>query len=998
MKIRGKRASFLLLISSLMMTLLPVQIGTGSGSANAASSGSNPVLRSDNQKISTNYYTNLNDKVSQLKELDEGTIIVRFRYTGNSPIMSLFSLSNNTLTDGHFHLYVSPTAIGSENRYVDASQKKVNTHVKSDTINLTANEVHTVAMVMSKAEGYKYFLDGKLVKQDTTSPRVFLNSINNPNSAQLGRTERSAGANSYTFAGDIDYAEVYNVPLDNETLINTTGQTNPVPVINPMPSGAKITEPQNIFYSGFMSSNNYRIPALLETKKGTLIAGIDRRVPHGGDSPNNIDAMIRRSFDQGDTWEKNGIIINDYPDTASNIDLELLQDQSNGRVFALVDAFPNGAGLMGGFGNNAYKGTGFKTINGKKYMFLNDNTGKEYTIRENGKVYDAAGALTNYTVDVKRNLYQNGVKINNIFSATSPLKPYKTSYLELYYSDDEGATWTGPIDLNDQTKEEWMIFLGTGPGSGIQMTQGEHAGRLVFPVYFLNDNNKQASAVIYSDDHGVTWHRGESPNEGRDVGNGTTIHEKTFNSSTYEITESQVVEMPDGQLKLFMRNYSGYAQIATSFDGGQTWDSNVVTEKDLVAAYSQMTAIRYNGQIDEKEAVIFASPANSSSRINGTVKVGLIDTDGTYANGRTKYKFNWKYSQRVKEGTFAYSSLANLSNGEIGLLYEGTANTDMSFIKFNTDYLKWQREGEKPAPVLQSLALETPQPATYVPGDKVRIKAVFDHYVMLMGDKRLTGTIGNTSVTFPLVNQNSAGTEFVFEGVFPELPKGTHTLAAQLDSDLSIYNVYGNQLTMAGNVTGSLSSQDAISQPVVHYAEPRSFNGSSDYVSLSDQLAAVKDLNQGTLYAEFKLTDGGNARSIVSLSNSAVDASNLTIAVNGGKLHVEARESKSYTSNGTYILNYTSPNGKLYNDGQWHKVAVSVDEVSTVIYVDGEKLTTATGFNFASAIPGLNTFLIGANRDFKASPEWYYKGDLSQVGVYNVKLKDTELGQLTSIL
>src|SRR5699024_1308228 len=175
---------------------------------------------------------------------------------------------------------------------------------------------------------------------------------------------------------------------------------------------------------------------------------------------------------------------------------------------------------LGGFGTNAYKGTGFKTIDGKSYMFLRDEDGNEYTIREGGKVYDENGNITDYKVDDDRNLYENEKQIDNIFSETTPLKPFKTSYLELYYSDDEGKTWTAPIDLNDQVKEDWMIFLGASPGNGIQLTEGEYEGRLVFPVYFLNDNNRMASAVIYSDDNGTTWNRGESPNEGRIVESG----------------------------------------------------------------------------------------------------------------------------------------------------------------------------------------------------------------------------------------------------------------------------------------------------------------------------------------------------------------------------------------------------------------------------------------------------------------------------------------------
>ncbi|NQD67872.1 hypothetical protein HP456_18350, partial [Bacillus haikouensis] len=319
-----------------------------------------PIVSVENQIIKDGYYTDLNDQVDQLKAIDEGTIIVRFQYTGSS-IMSLFSLSNNQVRDGHFHLYISPSAIGSENRYQKAGAPKTNVHVRTQ-VNVKENAVHTLAMVMDKEEGYKYFLDGELIKQDEQSPRKFLSTIHSPNSSQLGRTERAAG-NQYPFSGNIDFVKIYNEPLSNEVLTTVTGETKAESLENPMPDS--VTEPFSVFYPGFMESNNYRIPALLHSQKGTLIAGIDRRVEHGGDSPNNIDAVIRRSFDQGLTWEEDGIVINDYPDQASNIDLSFLQDQTNGRIFSLVDGFPHGAGLMGGFGNNAYKGTGFKSVDGQ---------------------------------------------------------------------------------------------------------------------------------------------------------------------------------------------------------------------------------------------------------------------------------------------------------------------------------------------------------------------------------------------------------------------------------------------------------------------------------------------------------------------------------------------------------------------------------------------------------------------------------------------------------
>lgn len=71
-------------------------------------------------------------------------------------------------------------------------------------------------------------------------------------------------------------------------------------------------------------------------------------------------------------------------------------------------------------------------------------------------------------------------------TSTSPLKSFGTSYLSLIYSDDDGVTWSDPVDLNKEVKSDWMKFLGTGPGRGIQIKNGQHAGRLVFPVYLTN--------------------------------------------------------------------------------------------------------------------------------------------------------------------------------------------------------------------------------------------------------------------------------------------------------------------------------------------------------------------------------------------------------------------------------------------------------------------------------------------------------------------------------
>jgi len=54
-------------------------------------------------------------------------------------------------------------------------------------------------------------------------------------------------------------------------------------------------------------SKAYRIPGLVRTKKGVLIAAYDIRYRNAGDLPADIDVGVSRSTDGGKTWEANWI-------------------------------------------------------------------------------------------------------------------------------------------------------------------------------------------------------------------------------------------------------------------------------------------------------------------------------------------------------------------------------------------------------------------------------------------------------------------------------------------------------------------------------------------------------------------------------------------------------------------------------------------------------------------------------------------------------------------
>ena len=294
-------------------------------------------------------------------------------------------------------------------------------------------------------------------------------------------------------------------------------------------------------------------------------------------------------------------------------------------------------------------------------------------------------------------MYKGNELIGNIYFEYSEKNIFRvsnTNYLWMSYSDDDGKTWSAPKDITHGIRKDWMHFLGTGPGTGIALRTGPHKGRLVIPVYTTNNvsylSGSQSSRVIYSDDHGETWQAGEAVNDNRPVGN-QTIHSSTMNNPAAQNTESTVVQLNNGDLKLFMRGLTGDLQVATSHDGGATWDKEIKRYPQVKDVYVQMSAIH---TMHEGKEYILLSNAGGPGRNNGLVHLARVEENG---------ELTWLKHNPIQSGKFAYNSLQELGNGEYGLLYEhadGNQNDyTLSYKKFNWDFLSKDRISPKEAKV-----------------------------------------------------------------------------------------------------------------------------------------------------------------------------------------------------------------------------------------------------------------------------------------------------------
>lgn len=520
----------------------------------------------------------------------------------------------------------------------------------------------------------------------------------------MSRTNTSKWYGKFDFASVTAYANV----LSDSQMASIQSNTGSVGV-----SEEDVSDRTALFYSGYGNSANYRIPAMVTAADGTLVASIDQRKTTAADY-GDIDLMVRRSEDKGETWS-DPIMLTDLPAGGSNhsfiIDSELLVS-ADGTIYCLVDMFPESQALMN-YGL-LKAGSGYKEVDGKKYMILYDADKNEYTLRENGVVYTPEGEVSDYKVtDFGKGTLVKTVEgeeqsAGSIFlysgANKGELSILCTSYLWLFKSTDNGLTWSDPVDITGMVKEDWMVFCGTGPGSGISITTDEGTERLLFSIYFTNSVtvNSQSSASIYSDDGGVTWHRGQSPQEILDNGNrdpgtegytgATNIQEfngsSKLNDSTDKnaptkgmLTENVMVSLGGENVALLSRNSkANYAYVSLSSDGGETWDSCKINQA-IPEYYCQLSAIVHEYQ--GRKYLVISNP-NASGRYNMTIRVTDI-TDGTIS----KDSADWKYTT-INVGHDQYSCLTSIDENTIGILYETDTTwhaLDMLFQKFSIDYL-----------------------------------------------------------------------------------------------------------------------------------------------------------------------------------------------------------------------------------------------------------------------------------------------------------------------
>lgn len=446
------------------------------------------------------------------------------------------------------------------------------------------------------------------------------------------------------------------------TLYNITVQNK---VANKPENRTTTGQPFNANTGG---SSMFRIPAMVTTKNGTIVAAADARWNSISDS-SGIDTLVSYSTDNGANWSYTFANylgdnkLDSILESATFIDPNLTykaDEGENGTIYMLVDLYVAGYAIAGGgtqpLANPGFTNDGYLIVGAQDERDGATASTYNYYVKDD-KIYKISDntVVDGYSVDPYFNLTDTyGNIVGNLFYADSAYQALPTTYLYLTKSTDNGATWSAPqlLDLK-KTREK---FYGVAPGTGLVTSDGT----IMIPCYVYGDTAEQRSSFIYSSDNGATWNRTDN--------------------ATYSdrwSSESQLVELNDGTIRMFFRSTSGaicYVDAMGNADTGYTWGTYVNTG---VANTSDcmISAVKYSKEINGKQAILLSCPTGGE-RKNGYIYVALVNGDNTLDFASVE-----KTLVSDSEGEkYQYSSMAELSDGSVAILYE---NGDAS-IKFKT--------------------------------------------------------------------------------------------------------------------------------------------------------------------------------------------------------------------------------------------------------------------------------------------------------------------------
>lgn len=233
--------------------------------------------------------------------------------------------------------------------------------------------------------------------------------------------------------------------------------------------------------------NNYRIPSIIVSKEGTLLAFCEGR--EAGDA-GDIDLLLKRSEDNGATWSNEQIVWNDAQNTCGNPCPVV--DEETGRIWLF---------LTWNLGEDheteiIHKTSKFPRI---PYLCYSDDDGKTWSEPEN---------MNETCRDTSWGWYATGPGFG-IQMKNGPHKGRLVIPANHSYDDPNGTIRNGPygygshVLFSDDHGKTWEMSEPIKPGCNESQVTELSDGTLEMNMRSYND--KYCRAISFSKDGGITW-------------------------------------------------------------------------------------------------------------------------------------------------------------------------------------------------------------------------------------------------------------------------------------------------------------------------------------------------------------------------------------------------------------------------------------------------------------------------------------------------------------
>ncbi len=242
----------------------------------------------------------------------------------------------------------------------------------------------------------------------------------------------------------------------------------------------------DLFVSGSEGYHTFRIPSLVLTPNGTVLAFIEGRRAGSSDT-GDIDLLMRRSEDGGATWKATSLVWDDGPNVCGNP--TAVVDEDTGRIWLF---------MTWNLGEDGEREIIERRAKDTRRVFLTFSD-------DDGNTWDPPRDITNQVKNPEWGWYATGpgvgVQIKHGSNRGRLVIPCDHSYMGVdgkyeygshaIFSDDHGETWEIGGVISPKMNECQVVELEKEPGSLLMNMRSYHGNSL--------------RALSVSEDGGESW-------------------------------------------------------------------------------------------------------------------------------------------------------------------------------------------------------------------------------------------------------------------------------------------------------------------------------------------------------------------------------------------------------------------------------------------------------------------------------------------------------------